>query len=186
MPLILLIPRVISLPAALPAISRLLTSTGPWLLRSLIPTRANVRPFSSIPLPPGYTFYRNHNDNNPSPPNMTPRPDQIYVSHIPTPQLPRSSVFEFLFPKSKQYNYFPAPAPNTSGAKKAFIDGLTGNAVTREQVEEQALALAGGLKKLGVKTGEVACLFGMNSLEWINALFGCQALGVVTSPANYA
>ncbi|OXG43526.1 AMP-binding protein [Cryptococcus neoformans] len=186
MPLILLIPRVISLSAALPAISRLLTSTGPWLLRSLIPTKANVRPFSSIPLPPGYTFYRNHNDNNPSPPNMTPRPDQIYVSHIPTPQLPRTSVFEFLFPKSKQYNYFPAPAPNPSGVKKAFIDGLTGNAVTREQVEEQALALAGGLKKLGVKTGEVACLFGMNSLEWINALFGCQALGVVTSPANYA
>lgn len=117
---------------------------------------------------------------------MTPRPEQVYVSHISSPQLPRCSVFEFLFPKSKQYNYFPAPASDPLGVKKAFIDGLTGNAVTREQVEEQALALAGGLKKLGVKTGEVACLFGMNSLEWINALFGCQALGVITSPANYA
>lgn len=88
MALILLIPRVISLSAALPAISRLLTSTGPCLLRSLIPNRANVRPFSSIPLPPGYTFYRNHNDNNPPPPNMTPRPDQIYVSHIHHPNYP--------------------------------------------------------------------------------------------------
>ncbi|WVQ85050.1 hypothetical protein IAT38_007214 [Cryptococcus sp. DSM 104549] len=109
-----------------------------------------------------------------------PRPDQIYTSHIPDPPLPKSSSFEYLFPKSGEYKYYPKPR----GSKVAFIDGLTGRSVTREEVEQQGLALAGGLKKLGLKKGDVACIFGLNSLEWVNACYGCQAAGVITSSAN--
>jgi long-subunit acyl-CoA synthetase (AMP-forming) len=68
----------------------------------------------------------------------------------------------------------------------AFIDGLTDRKLTRAQVKDGALRLAGGLKKLGLKTGDVACIHGLNSLEWINAMLGCQAARVIASPANFA
>ncbi|WVQ85015.1 hypothetical protein IAT38_007179 [Cryptococcus sp. DSM 104549] len=110
----------------------------------------------------------------------------IYTSTIPAPPLPRTSVFSYLFPPSRQYSYFPAPPPNPHGQRKAFICGLTGRALTRDEFEEQCLLLAGGLKKLGMKKGDVACLFGVNSIEWVLACFGCQAAGVVASPANYS
>ncbi|WVQ85014.1 hypothetical protein IAT38_007178 [Cryptococcus sp. DSM 104549] len=113
---------------------------------------------------------------------MSPRPEQIYTSTIPPPPLPRASVFDYLFPPSGTPTAFPTPKRDIP----AFIDGLTGRTLTRGDIEAEALALAGGLAKLGVKKGEVACLFGMNSLEWVNACLGCQARGVVVSPANYA
>ncbi|WVQ85051.1 hypothetical protein IAT38_007215 [Cryptococcus sp. DSM 104549] len=111
-----------------------------------------------------------------------PRPDQIYTSHIPDPPLPKISSFEYFFPNSGEYKYYPKPR----GSKNAFIDGLTGRAVTRDDIHQQALALAGGLKKLGLKKGDVACIFGLNSLEWVNSCFGAQAAGVVISSANAA
>ncbi|WRT67974.1 uncharacterized protein IL334_004948 [Kwoniella shivajii] len=118
-----------------------------------------------------------------------PRPDQLYTSEIPAPYLPRVSVFHYLFPfkkyKSKHRSRFLYyPDPNLE--KPSFIDGLTGRFVTRGQVEEQAKQLATGLKMKGIEREQVGCIFGMNSLEWVNANFGCQALGAVVSPANYA
>ncbi|WWD18660.1 hypothetical protein CI109_103113 [Kwoniella shandongensis] len=114
-----------------------------------------------------------------------PRPDQIYTSTIPSPPLPRTTVFNYLFPassaKAATDNY---PKPNLN--KVSYIDGITGQTLTREQTETKAKQLAVGLKKRGVKTGEVGCIFGMNSLDWVVACFGLQALGVVVSPANYA
>ncbi|WVQ73380.1 hypothetical protein IAR50_002951 [Cryptococcus sp. DSM 104548] len=115
-----------------------------------------------------------------------PLPADVYASSHPDPRLPRSSVFDYLFPADSKYSFYPAPRPNPHGHRKAFVDARTGRAVTRAQVGEHAVALAGGLKKLGLQAGDVACLFGMNSIEWVNALLGCQALGVITSPANYA
>ncbi|WVO18078.1 hypothetical protein L204_105778 [Cryptococcus depauperatus] len=112
--------------------------------------------------------------------------DQVYTSSLPVPELPKTLIFDYLFPRTKRYNYYPAPVANPDGTKKAFIDGLSGRAVTRDEVEEQALALADGLKKIGIMAGDVVCILGMNSLEWVNALLGCQALGAIASPANYA
>ncbi|WVR06523.1 hypothetical protein IAU60_003554 [Kwoniella sp. DSM 27419] len=118
-----------------------------------------------------------------------PRADQVYTSAIPAPNLPRMSVYHYLFPfkkyKSKhrsRFLYYPEPNED----KPTYIDGLTGRFVTRAQAEDQAKRLATGLKQRGMKSGEVACIFGMNSLEWINANFGAQALGAIVSPANYA
>ncbi|OCF37159.1 AMP-binding protein [Kwoniella heveanensis CBS 569] len=168
-------------------------SRAPQFLRPFASSSRTSSTASEIPLPNGYTYYPNHND---TPFDMSkestlpsPRPDQIYVSSTPAPHLPRMSVYHYLFPfkryKSKhrtRFLYYPDPNLD----KPSFIDGLTGRFVTRGQVEEQAKKLATGLKRKGIQRGEVGCIFGMNSLEWVNACFGSQALGAIVSPANYA
>lgn len=111
----------------------------------------------------------------------------ISSPHTPPP-LPRSSVFDYLFPPptskgdGDQKEYYPKPDPDSV----AFIDGLTGEEITRGQVEEQAIRLASGLRGLGVKRGDVGMTFGFNSLQYINAIMGIQAAGAVVSPANAA
>lgn len=132
-------------------------------------------------LPPGYTFYPNHSDKPDTPPTMA----NIITSLHPSPLLPRSSVFHYLFPpdvKGKQTRYYPAPNPKSA----AFIDGLTGQEVTREEVGVQAQWLAAGLMQLGLKKGDVGMTFGFNSLLYVNAVMGLQFMGAIVSPANAA
>lgn len=105
-----------------------------------------------------------------------------YTSRFKDPALPAQSIFHYLFPDEGQHSVYPVPPPDTP----AFIDGLTGETVTRQDVKTQAERLAGGLHKLGMKRGDVAALFGTNSLEWLNAIFGAQCAGVVVSPVNFA
>ncbi|WWC62792.1 uncharacterized protein I303_105389 [Kwoniella dejecticola CBS 10117] len=117
------------------------------------------------------------------------RADQIYQSTIPAPHLPRMSVFHYLFPfkkyKSKhRTRFYYYPEPNLE--KPSFVDGLTGRFLTRKEVEEKAKSLATGLKAKGIGREEIGCIFGMNSVEWVVACFGVQALGAIVSPANYA
>lgn len=140
--------------------------------------RARALSDDPAPLPPGYTFYPYHSDKPNTPPTMA----HIISSPHPHPSLPRSSVFDYLFPPPNVKEYYPKPDPKSV----AFIDGLSGEEVTRGEVEEQALKLASGLKGLGVKRGDVGMTFGFNSLFYINAIMGIQAAGAVVSPANAA
>lgn len=105
---------------------------------------------------------------------VCPLPMSIIQSVHRVPTLPRCSLFDYIFPGVGNYE------------DTAFIDGLTGRAVTRGQVQDHALRLAGGLQRLGLNRGDVACIHALNSIEWINALMGCQAARVIVSPANYA
>ena len=152
-------------------------------LRQVLPTPTGFQPraLSDDPalLPPGYTFYPYHSDKPNTPPTMV---HIISSPHTPPP-LPRSSVFDYLFPPpGSTKEYYPKPDPDSV----AFIDGLTGEEVTRGQVEEQAIKLASGLRGLGIKRGDVGMTFGFNSLQYINAIMGIQAAGAVVSPANAA
>lgn len=126
-------------------------------------------------LPAGYTCYPLHKDTN-----ITDKMARVIDSTYKPPRLPRSSIFDYLF-DGKGENY-PTPNPNNT----AFIDGFTGQRYTRGDAGLQARQLAGGLLSLGVKRGDVMCVFGMNSYEWVNALLGGQAAGLVVSPASYA
>ena len=139
-------------------------------------------PVASSHLPVGYTYYRNHNDIP-----MTPPPNyaKIYESEVTPPHIPRGTIFHYLFPpkqKGKPPRYYPAPDPRTV----AFVDGLTGRTLFRTDLPVQATWLSSGLKILHLKRGEVACIFGENSLEWVSACYGAQAAGLVVSPINYA
>lgn len=109
----------------------------------------------------------------------------IASPHTP-PSLPRSSIFHYLFPPKQSHDRKTEPYRQPEAGNAAFIDGLTGEEVTRGQVGEQALRLAAGLKKLGVKEGEVGMTFGFNSLQYVNAIMGMQAAGCIVSPANAA
>lgn len=110
--------------------------------------------------------------------------ERIYTSHIPAPPLPETSVFQYLFPAPG------APSPIPEAARNPeltmYIDGLTGRALKRGQLEDDALRIASGLQQLGVKRGDTALLLSPNSVDWVVAAYALQAAGVTASPANVA
>ena len=93
-----------------------------------------------------------------------------------SPELPRQSIFSYLFPRDDT---------NLDSDSPQFIDGLTDRRVSRRQLETQAKRLAAGLRRLRLKRDDVICVFGQNSLEWLNAVYGSLAAGLVISPINY-
>ena len=108
----------------------------------------------------------------------------MYVSDIPPPKLPRTSVFHYIFPpkrKGTHYRYYPATDPRCI----AYVDALTGAELYRDEIPVRAMWLHAGLKRLGLRKGQVVCIFGMNSLHWIEANYGAQAAELIVSPANY-
>ncbi|KAK1925864.1 AMP binding protein [Papiliotrema laurentii] len=160
-------------------------------VRTVIPYNPNLprptfkhstSPFIEPSLPPGFTFYDNHNDYP-----VIPVPDlsKMYQDPRTPPPLPRTSVFHYLFPpkrKGEHLRYYPEPDPRVI----AYIDGLTGRELYRHHIPVQAMWLATGLARLGLKRGDVMGLFGMNSLDWIEGCMGGQALNLIVSPINYA
>lgn len=107
---------------------------------------------------------------------------RIYESDFPAPFLPQTSIFDYLFPDRPGVS----PLPQFDPALPAFIDGRDGRTLSRGQLKDNALRLAAGLHLLGVNRGSTACLWGYNSLEWIQAAYGGLAAGVTVSPCNYA
>lgn len=148
--------------------------------RGAIPNSSG-RPTIDPLLPPGFTFYPNHNDYPMTP---VPNPTKMYQSDLFPPQLPRTSVFHYLFPprrKGQHFRFYPEQDPRTI----AFIDGLTGKELYRTEMAVRAMWLASGLSGLRIKKGDVVAVFGMNSLHWVEAVMGCQANLSIVSPANY-
>lgn len=109
-------------------------------------------------------------------------PLTIYESDSPAPYLPQISIFDYLLPGQQGVS----PLQDFDPSLPAFIDGRDNRTFTRGQLREVALRLAGGLRGLGLKRGDTAGVWGYNSLEWVNAAYGCLAAGIVVSPANYA
>jgi len=107
----------------------------------------------------------------------------IYRSALPDPPLVEMGLFEYLFPKPRGNQ---SPLPTYDRKLPAYIDGLDGRTLSRGQVEDDALRMVSGLKSIGIKKGDTACIWGLNSLEWVRAAFGCMAAGVTVSPANAA
>lgn len=105
----------------------------------------------------------------------------IWKSTLPEPELPRSSLIQYLIGGKGQ-----TPLKQYDDSLPAFIDGFTGKKLTRGELKDGALRLAGALGKLGLKKGSTVCIFGPNSLDWARAAFGSMAAGVTISPANAA
>ncbi|EKD01167.1 AMP binding protein [Trichosporon asahii var. asahii CBS 8904] len=109
-------------------------------------------------------------------------PPTIYKSDYPAPPLPTCSVFHYLFPAVDGQS----PLERFDPALPAYIDGLDGRVLTRGELRDGATRLAGGLRQLGLDREDVALLWGVNSLEWAKAVYGCMAGGLTVSPANVA
>lgn len=139
-------------------------------------------PVPSFQLPTAYTYYPKHNDVP-----LTPLPEmaKVYESDIYPPHVPRDSVFNYLWPQKEKgeiAEFYPRPDPQSI----AFIDGITGRRLYREEIPTRSMWLSSGMRKNGFQRGDTACIFGQNSLEWVEANFAIQALTSITSPANYA
>ncbi|ORX37250.1 AMP binding protein [Kockovaella imperatae] len=110
---------------------------------------------------------------------------KVYTSELKSPQLPRSSIFHYVFPpkqKGRPHQWYPTPSPKSI----SFIDGLTGKELLRDDIHIRALWANAGLRIRGVKRGDVGMIFGPNSLFWVEALWAIQAAEAICSPANAA
>ena len=147
----------------------------------------NVGTKPNIQLPHGYNFYPDHNDY-PLPPPIDP--SKVYTSdEVRVPHIPRRKTFHFIFPpkqKGRPHEWYPTPPHESPG----FIDGLTGRELLREEIPTRAMWLYSGIKQLGFNTKiykrQVGCIFGQNSLEWIEACYGIHAADGIVSPINAA
>lgn len=104
----------------------------------------------------------------------------IFDSDYPKPYLPRTSVFDHLFPEEG------GALPTYDPRLPAYVDGLDGRVISRGELKDRALRVVTGLRNLGFQRGDTACLWGINSLEWTSAIYGLFAAGAVVSPANVA
>lgn len=109
-------------------------------------------------------------------------PVTIYESDYAVPFIPQQGLFDFLMPAGPGIS----PIPNWSPTQPLFIDGLDGRVLTRGELRANSLRLVGGLRSLGVKRGDTACLWGFNSLESVQAAYGLMAAGAIACPANAA
>lgn len=128
----------------------------------------------------------------------------VYRSAHPAPPLHRQSIFSFLFPEAPivQAQVQTAggtgtcprtpPRPLIPAERPTQVDPLTcpPRILTRGQVLSNALRLASGLRDartgVGLNKGDVVGLVGLNSLEWLNAMYGSWAAGLRVSPVNWA
>lgn len=103
--------------------------------------------------------------------------------------LPRQSIFHYLFPEVDSSSQRKAQYSNERiipSDAVTFIDAQTDRTLLRRDVLLQAQQLAGGLRALGLKKGDVVGVIGMNSLEWLNSIYGSLCAGLRISPINYA
>lgn len=108
---------------------------------------------------------------------------KIYKSHVPRTYIPEESIFTHLF--VTRFNAAPHYSP-------AFIDGITGRLITRQQLRDFSLELAHGLRNefsqhLGgtpLERGDTVMIFSPNSICWPIAMYGSQAAGLRTTFAN--
>lgn len=107
-------------------------------------------------------------------------PVTYYESDHEVPFLPQQSIFDYQLPGGVGIS----PLRDWDPSLPAFIDGASGRVINRAQLRENALRLKTGLNAAGIKRGDVACLWSPNSLELVQAIYGCLAAGVVVSPAN--
>ncbi|KAK7691667.1 hypothetical protein QCA50_005066 [Cerrena zonata] len=107
---------------------------------------------------------------------------KVYSSPYPPVEVAKESIFTFLF--QTEFSSHPRD-------RKAFVDGLTGLSITRQQLKELCLSFAHGVRNhfpqlggLPLKRGETVLIYSPNSLSWPIMLFGSIAAGLLPTLAN--
>lgn len=98
---------------------------------------------------------------------------RIYRSTDPNLDIPRCSIFSFIFSGEFDLNNL------------ALTDAATGQTFTRNDVKTSALQLAWSLRNpLSLKRGDTVALLSMNSIVWPTVLLGAIAAGVRITTVN--
>ncbi|TFK50324.1 AMP binding protein [Heliocybe sulcata] len=104
---------------------------------------------------------------------------KIYNSPYPAPALPKCSAFTYLFSR---------PEFHCTEHKTAFIDTVTGRAISRGNFKALCLQWAYGLRNefsgLKVKRGDTVMIFSPNSIAFPLLLHGSVAAGMRVTLAN--
>jgi acyl-coenzyme A synthetase/AMP-(fatty) acid ligase len=108
----------------------------------------------------------------------------IHKADVAAPDLPRESLFHYLFPESRQV--FKPDGSTPDPGSIALVDGLTGRKVTREAFRLRCQSVAGALRARGLKRGDVVGVMGLNSIEWMVAFHASHCAGLRVSPVNWA
>ena len=66
------------------------------------------------------------------------------------------------------------------------VDGPSGNSITYAQLKHSVKCVASGLTRLGLKKGQVLCIVGQNSVEWVQCFLGVLSTGAIVTAVNPA
>ncbi|GAB1601437.1 4-coumarate--CoA ligase 1-like [Argonauta hians] len=69
------------------------------------------------------------------------------------------------------------------GNRTALINGETGQKFSYQDVLINSIKVSNSLHRLGLRKGDVVCLYGSNTPEMLNVLCGVTAIGGIVSPA---
>lgn len=73
---------------------------------------------------------------------------------------------------------------SNAGEKILLASGITGEEISARQLLEECFIVAKGLKKLGIKSGDVISIVSENRFEFAYVLFGSLLLDVTIAPIN--
>lgn len=70
-------------------------------------------------------------------------------------------------------------------ARTAFVDAVSGRAMTYAELENRASRAAGVLQELGVARGDRVAILCRNRIEFFEIMFACAKLGAILAPLNW-
>jgi acyl-CoA synthetase (AMP-forming)/AMP-acid ligase II len=95
-------------------------------------------------------------------------------SPYPDVEIPAVALPEHLF----------GVGPGTAAEVPAFVDGVTGEAVTFAQLHDQVRRVAAALAQRGIGRGDTVAIFAPNSPEWAVAFHGVLRANAVVTTVN--
>ena len=66
------------------------------------------------------------------------------------------------------------------------VFGPTGYTLTYGQLKDSVKCVASGLARLGLMKGQVLCIVGQNSVEWVQCFLGALSIGAIVTAVNPA
>jgi len=87
--------------------------------------------------------------------------------------IPNLSISQFIFERT-----------GDGLAKPALIDGSTQRHVTFGELQDNVWRISSGLRRFGIKRGDIVSVFGPNSPEYVSLFYGVTAAGAVITSLN--
>src|SRR3954464_4898181 len=97
----------------------------------------------------------------------------IYRSPWPSFEIPDSPLTDFVLARTPE-----------RGTRAALVDAVTGRTITYGELPALVDRISAGLAGLGVRKGDVVCIFSGNTPDFLPAFLAVARLGAVTTTVN--